>query len=180
MPAQDPYLKLWCLVKGDQNAFSVTVPRAARVAQLKELIHRKKERGSFRQLDVNPSELELFKVWYLPACATLRSSPSLYLRSIWPSSLNETSFLPSVSAPKIKTLLWSPIRGTPVSDFWIRQPSELHLHIFVVPPARGVMFYVRTALDRLSRLLLTWIPLSAFCTSLLHRILSTFIFIPAQ
>ena len=54
----------------------------------------------------------------------------------------------------------------PVSDFWIRQPSELHLHIFVVPPARGVMFYVRTALDRLSRFLLTWIPLSAFCTSL--------------
>lgn len=69
MPAQDLCLNLWCLVKGDQNAFSVTVPMAARVAQLKELIHRKKERGSFRQLDVNPSELELFKVWYLPACA---------------------------------------------------------------------------------------------------------------
>ena len=117
MPAQDPYLKLWCLVKGDQHAFSVTVPMAARVAQLKELIHRKKEKGSFRQLDVNPSELELFKVWYLQACATLRPSPSLYLRSIWPSSLNETGFPPSVSAPKIKTLLWSPIRGTPYQTF---------------------------------------------------------------
>ena len=117
MPAQDPYLKLWCLVKGDQHAFSVTVPIAARVAQLKELIHRKKEKGSFRQLDVNPSERELFKVWYLQACATLRPSPSLYLRSIWPSSLNETSFPPSVSAPKIKTLLSSPIRGTPYQTF---------------------------------------------------------------
>jgi len=65
MPAHGPYLKLWCLVKGDQNVFCVTVPTAARVAQLKELIHRKKERGSFRQLDVNPSELDLFKVSYL-------------------------------------------------------------------------------------------------------------------
>ena len=34
----------------------------------------------------------------------------------------------------------------PVSDFWTRQPSELHLHIFVIPPAR-VRFYVQTALD---------------------------------
>jgi len=65
MPAHGPYVDLWCLVKGGQNVFCVTVPMAARVAQLKEFIHRKKERGSFRQLGVNPSELDLFKVSYL-------------------------------------------------------------------------------------------------------------------
>ena len=54
----------------------------------------------------------------------------------------------------------------PVSDFWTRQPSDLHLHIFVIPPVRGVRFYVQTALDRLSLFLLTWTPLSGFCTSL--------------
>jgi hypothetical protein len=57
-------LQLWCLVKGDESIFRVTVPSAANV----ELIHRKKEIGSF-------SGLDLFKVWYGTLVATSTPRP---------------------------------------------------------------------------------------------------------
>ena len=54
----------------------------------------------------------------------------------------------------------------PVSDFWSRQPSELRLHIFVIPPTRGVRFYVQKALNRLLQFLPSWVPLSTHRMSL--------------
>ena len=159
MPAQGLHLKLWCLVKGDESVFCVTVPMTARVAQLKELIHRKKERGSFRQL----STFSRYGTSTMCYVAILRWSLSQVDMAL-ESQQDKFSGLSFSPEHKDVTLVANP--WDPVSDFWTRQPSELHLHIFVILP--GVRFYVQTAPDRLSQFLWTWIPgpLSAYCRSL--------------
>lgn len=179
MPAHDPYLKLWCLVKGDQNIFCVTVPVAARVAQLKELIHRRKERGSFRQLDINPSELDIFKVSYLhhvllcdPHSLFIsgRYGPRASTRQVfWPQfqRRRQKRYLGCQSVgPRIRFLDEAAIRAP---SPYLRDPTRTRSPVLRSNSSRSVVA-ISIDLDP---------PLCSLYVTL-TRFLSTLIFIPAQ
>ena len=179
MPAQDPYLKLWCLVKGDESVFCVTVPMAARVAQLKELVHRKKERGSFRQLDVNPSELDLFKVWYLHH--VLRCDPQVVFISgrYGPRVSTRQVFQPQFQRPRQRRYFGCQSMGPRIGlldKAAIRAPSPYLCDStrtrspVLRSNSSGSIVAISVDLD----------PALCFLYVTPTRFLSTFVFIPAQ
>jgi hypothetical protein len=56
----DTHRDLWCFIKGDPNAFEVTVPVDVSIGRLKKLVWEQRKNGALRENDA--ADLALLKV----------------------------------------------------------------------------------------------------------------------
>jgi hypothetical protein len=133
LSSDDISLELSCLIEGDRSVLFVNVPGKSKVAALKKLVHEEGKNGILSNVDAK--DLVLLKTSSPKTEVNLVAHSSTLWQVDVDLNANEDS-LPQLTITgddeSVQLRDWKPI-----SYYWLKQPANDRLHIFVKAPAAG-------------------------------------------